>query len=155
MARRRLGQPDVARTVALDVMGAVRERDAFGNLVLPALLRERGLSGRDAAFATELAYGSIRMRGCYDAVLCVVARRPLSELEPDVLDVLRLGCHQLLSLRTPVHAAVSTSVDQARTRVGARAVSFVNAVLRRVSADDKAGWMTVVAPSRADDPSRM
>jgi len=133
-------------------MGAVRERDAFGNLVLPALLRERGLSGRDAAFATELAYGSIRMRGCYDAVLCVVARRPLSELEPDVLDVLRLGCHQLLSLRTPVHAAVSTSVDQARTRVGARAVSFVNAVLRRVSADDKAGWMTVVAPSRADDP---
>ena len=138
--------------VALDVMAAVRERDAFGNLVLPALLRERGLSGRDAAFATELAYGSIRMRGCYDAVLGVVARRPLAELEPDVLDVLRLGCHQLLSLRTPVHAAVSTSVDLARARVGARAVAFVNAVLRRVSADDMAGWMATVAPSTADDP---
>lgn len=143
---------DPARHVALDVMAAVRDRNAFGNLLLPALLRERGLTGRDAALATELAYSTIRMQGCYDAILGVVAQRPVAAMEPAVLDILRLGCHQLLGMRTPAHAAVSSSVDLVRDRVGMRAVSFVNAVLRRVSTHDKPAWMDRVAPSAADDP---
>jgi len=152
VARRRVAPPDPARSVALDVMAAARERDAYVNLLLPALLGERGLGARDAAFATELAHGTIRMQGCYDAVLAAVVDRPLTTLEPAVLDVLRLGCHQLFSLRTPAHAAVSTSVDLVRRRVGARAVSFVNAVLRRVSARDLARWVADVAPAAATDP---
>ena len=51
---------DPARQAAFDVLRAVSERDAYANLVLPALLRERGITGRDAAFATELAYGTCR-----------------------------------------------------------------------------------------------
>ena len=143
---------DPARTVALDVMAAARERDSFVNLLLPVLLHQGGLGGRDAAFATELAHGTIRMQGCYDAILAAVVDRPLHELEPTVLDVLRLGSHQLLSMRTPAHAAVSTSVDLARARTGTRAVSFVNAVLRRVSGRDLTDWTDEVAPSPSDDP---
>src|SRR5215472_16250039 len=59
---------DPARLVAFEVLRAVRERDAYANLVLPALLRERGLAGRDAAFATELSYGTLRGLATYDAV---------------------------------------------------------------------------------------
>lgn len=152
MRRGRSHPLDPARTVALDAMAAVRERDAYVNLALAALLRERGLTGRDAAFATELTHGTIRMRGCYDAILESVVDRRLDSLEPGVLDVLRLGVHQLLSLRSPAHAAVSTSVDLARVRTGARAVGFVNAVLRRVAGHDLATWVGQVAPPAASDP---
>jgi len=143
---------DPARSVALDVLAAVRDRDAYVNLLLPALLAERGITGRDAAFATELAAGTVRMRGLYDAVIDPLVTRPLADLDPLVLDVLRLGCHQLLSMRTPPHAAVSSSVDLVRARVSRRPAGLVNAVLRRVASDDIDGWVTRVAPDRADDP---
>jgi 16S rRNA (cytosine967-C5)-methyltransferase len=143
---------DPARSVALDGLAAVRERDAYVNLLLPALLGERGLAGRDAAFATELASGTLRMHGLYDAVTADLVSRSLADVDPLVLDILRLGCHQLLSMRVPSHAAVSTSVDLVRARVGRRPAGFVNAVLRRVASTDLDGWVARVAPDRADDP---
>ena len=60
---------DPARLAAWETLRAVAERDAYANLVLPAVLRRAGLSGRDAGLATELAYGALRGRGTYDAVL--------------------------------------------------------------------------------------
>lgn len=54
---------DPARDVAFEILRVVSERDAYANLALPALLRQLGVSGRDAAFATELAYGACRTRG--------------------------------------------------------------------------------------------
>lgn len=51
---------DPARAAAYDVLKAVRVDDAYANLVLPRLLERDGLSGRDAAFTTELAAGAIR-----------------------------------------------------------------------------------------------
>ena len=68
---------DPARQAAFDVLRAVSERDAYANLALPAILRERGISGRDAAFATELTYGTCRARGLLDAVIAHAAGRPI------------------------------------------------------------------------------
>ena len=79
------------------MLRAVADRDAYANLLLPSLLRERGLTGRDAAFATELTYGTLRGRGTYDAILAACSDR--DELDPPVRDVLRLGTHQLLATR--------------------------------------------------------
>ena len=140
---------DKPRRAAYDVLLAVREKDAYANLVLPGLLRERGLSGRDAALATELAYGALRGQGLYDAVLQACVDRPLAKVDPPVLDVLRLGTHQLLRTRIPAHAAVSATVDLARRVVSAGPVAFVNAVLRKVAAKDLAAWVAQLAP--ADD----
>ena len=67
----------------------------------PAVIRHYELEGRDAAFATELASGTIRRRGTYDAILAACIDRPLSKVESKVLDALRLGTHQLLSMRVP------------------------------------------------------
>jgi len=152
MATRRPVEADPARTLALDVMAAIRDRDAYVNLLLPGLSRQRGLDARDAAFATELSHGTIRLQGRYDAILAAVVDRSLDSVDPAVLDVLRLGCHQLLALRTPSHAAVATSVDLARQRVGPRATAFVNAVLRRVSQRTASDWLNLVAPSIDEDP---
>jgi 16S rRNA (cytosine967-C5)-methyltransferase len=135
---------------AYDVLLAVRERDAYANLVLPGLLRERRLDTRDAAFATELAYGTLRGQGLYDAVLQACVDRPLGEVDPPVLDLLRLGAHQILRMRVPSHAAVSATVDLARRSVSAGPVGFVNAVLRKVSAKELDTWLAELAP--VEDP---
>ena len=137
---------DKPRRAAYDVLAAVREKDAYANLVLPGLLRERGITGRDAALATELAYGALRGQGLYDAVLQACVDRPLKQVDPPVLDVLRIGAHQLLRTRIPPHAAVSATVDLARRVVSAGPVAFVNAVLRKVAAKDLATWVAELAP---------
>src|SRR5215472_5284975 len=144
---------DPARRVALDVLLAVDDRDAYANLLLPELIAQRGLAGRDAALATELTYGTLRGRGCYDAVLAICSDRDLAALDPAVREVLRLGTHQLLSTRVAAHAAVATSVTLVRATAGPRPAGFVNAVLRRVATRDLAGWLDIAAPDRTADPA--
>ncbi len=145
-------QPDAARRAAFDVLRAVAERDAYANLVLPELLTSRGIEGRDAAFATELTYGTLRGQGTYDVVLAACVDRPLDQVDEPVRDVLRLGAHQLLAMRVPSHAAVSATVELARAVLGDGRAKFVNAVLRRVGASDLASWVDELAPSYDVDP---
>ncbi len=120
------------RHIAFEVLCDVAERDAYANLALPARLR--GLSSRDAAFVTELVAGTLRMQGKYDAIIDAVARRGVSD--PRTRIVLRLGVHQLLSMRTPNHAAISETVNLQRRYVSPRTTGFVNGVLRTVSRTD-------------------
>ena len=103
-----------ARWVAYDTIRAVHTSDAYANLLLPRSIARAGLSGPDAGLATELAYGTLRREGTYDAVIAVAARRPVETIDPAVLDALRLGAHQLLAMRTPAHAAVNETVRQVR-----------------------------------------
>jgi 16S rRNA (cytosine967-C5)-methyltransferase len=128
------------------VLRAVNDRDAYANLVLPTLLRERQIQARDAAFATELTYGALRGLGTYDVIIAACIDRPLDRVDPPVLDVLRLGAHQLLAMRVPAHAAVSATVELARAAVGDGRSKFVNAVLRKVGARDLAAWVAQLAP---------
>jgi 16S rRNA (cytosine967-C5)-methyltransferase len=139
------------RRIAYDVLAAVRDREAYANLLLPKFLADRQLTGRDAAFATELSYGTLRGQGTYDAILAACSDRPLAKLDPPVLDVLRLGAHQLLNTRVGAHAAVATSVDLAKSVVGPRVSGYVNAVLRRVATRDLPAWLDIVAPSPMTD----
>ncbi|KGM08363.1 methyltransferase, partial [Cellulomonas bogoriensis 69B4 = DSM 16987] len=145
--RRRTGDP--ARTVALDLLLEVEEQDAYANLVMPTLLRRDRLSGRDAAFATELAYGTLRLQGRYDPVIAHAAGRPVDGLDAPVRALLRLGAHQLLAMRVPPHAAVSETVALARARVGVGASQLVNAVLRRVTERTPEEWREA---TRVEDP---
>jgi 16S rRNA (cytosine967-C5)-methyltransferase len=151
-ARPARGRVDPARRVAFDVLSAVAERDAYANLLLPALLADRGLTGRDAALATELTYGTLRGQGSYDAILAICSDRDLGRLDPPLRQVLRLGAHQLLATRIGAHAAVDTSVNLTKQVAGPRPAGFVNAVLRRVATRDLDSWLEIAAPSRADDP---
>ncbi|HWG00290.1 MAG TPA: transcription antitermination factor NusB [Trebonia sp.] len=143
---------DPTRRTAYDVLAAVAGREAYANLLLPRLLAERSLSGRDAALATELTYGTLRGLGTYDAVLAACSDRPLDKLDPPVLQVLRLGAHQLLATRVGSHAAVATSVDLAKAVAGPRVSGYVNAVLRRVATRGAGEWLAIVAPPPDADP---
>jgi 16S rRNA (cytosine967-C5)-methyltransferase len=150
--QRRTSRADPVRRAVCDVLLAVATRGAYANLLLPSVLRDRQLSGRDAALATELCYGTLRGQGSYDAILDACSDRPVARMDPPVREVLRLGVHQLLGTRIAAHAAVTTSVDLAKDVAGPRTAGFVNAVLRRVSTQDFAAWVTAVAPDRHADP---
>jgi 16S rRNA (cytosine967-C5)-methyltransferase len=141
-----------AREVAYETLRAVHESDAYANLLLPAAIERAGLSAGDAALATELTYGTLRRRGTYDAIIGIAADRAPSSIDPEILDALRLGVHQLVATRVASHAAVNESVTLARRAGGRGAAGFTNAVLRRVSRDTPGEWADRVADTaRSDD----
>ncbi|GAA4668847.1 RsmB/NOP family class I SAM-dependent RNA methyltransferase [Frondihabitans cladoniiphilus] len=129
-----------ARRVAFDVIRAVEHDDAYANLLLPKRIAAARLSPQDAGLATELTYGTLRMLGYYDRVLTLAARRTPDKIDPALLDVLRLGAHQILGMRVAVHAAVHEAVNQAR-EVGSRSgTGFVNGVLRTLTRSTPDEW---------------
>ena len=129
---------DSARLIAYRLLRAVNANGAYANLALPRLITEAGLDARDAAFATELGYGTVRAAGVLDEIIAACSTR--GDVQPEVRDVVRLGAYQLLRTRVPPHAAVATSVDLARQAGLARAAGFVNAVLRAVGRHDWTTW---------------
>lgn len=141
-----------ARDVAFETLRAVHISDAYANLVLPKAIARAGLDSADAGLATELTYGTLRRQGTYDAIIAIAANRPVDDIDPAVLDALRLGAHQLLSTRIASHAAVNESVDLARRAGGRSASGFANAVLRRISRDTPGEWLArIEAGARSDD----
>lgn len=142
---------DPARLTAYQALRAVNSEDAYGNLVLPRLVRENRLDKRDAAFATELAYGAMRWSGTWDAVLEKCVDRPLDQLDPAVLDALRLGVHQLLAMRVPDHAALDATVGLVRGEIGQGPSGLVNAVLRKVTRRSHDEWLDALAAEHTDE----
>jgi len=146
----RTRRADPARLVAFEVLRAVAAEDAYANLVLPARIRHHGLDKRDAGFATELSYGALRGQGTYDAILARCVDRPLEELDPAILDALRIGVHQLLAMRVPAHAALDQTVGLARAVIGAGPSALINAVLRKVSARTLDEWLDLLLSTETD-----
>lgn len=144
-----------ARRVAFDVLRAVSDSDAYANLLLPAALRNAGMSSSDAALATELTYGTLRNKGTYDAIIEVVARRPVGQIDPPALDAIRLGTHQLLATRVAPHAAVNESVAIVAAEVGRSATGFTNAILRRISEKDRDEWLNDLQQRARSDDERL
>lgn len=140
--RRRRSDP--ARLTAYRVLRAVAAEDAYANLFLPTAIRRAKLNKRDAAFATELTYGALRGLGTYDAILSRCVDRELSQLDPPLLDALRLGAHQLLGMRVETHAAVNETVALVRDQIGIGPSGLVNAVLRRVTEKSWDQWIDTI-----------
>jgi 16S rRNA (cytosine967-C5)-methyltransferase len=147
----RTRRADPARLVAFEVLRAVAAEDAYANLVLPARIRQHGLDKRDAGFATELSYGALRGQGTYDAILARCVDRPLDQLDPAILDALRLGVHQLLAMRVPAHAALDQTVGLARAVIGAGPSALINAVLRKVAANTLEEWLELLTGGETDE----
>ncbi len=144
------------RRAALDCVIAVLLDDAYANLVLPGIIRKHRLDSRDAALATELAYGALRQQGLYDAVIARAASRKAESLDLMVRAILWLGVHQALAMRIPTHAAVDQTVTLVKDAGAGRASGLVNAVMRRVTEASREQWIARVAPgnSRRDIATR-
>lgn len=130
--------PDRSRLLAVETLRQVESEDAFSNLLLPRTLRAEQrrnpkFTFRDAAFTSELVYGTIRQKAYLDTVLAEFSSRPLDELDPLVKEILRVGAYQILFLRVPDHAAVAATVDVARSLTSDGPTRMVNAVLRAIT----------------------
>jgi 16S rRNA (cytosine967-C5)-methyltransferase len=84
------------------------------------------------------------MQGRHDYILSQISDRPWAEVDSGIVDVTRLGVHQLFEMRVATHAAVSATVELARKVLGESKASFVNALLRKVSAQSLDEWMEPV-----------
>ncbi len=136
------------RDIAYDITRRVNSEGGYLSLLLRYGMHRSGLDPRDRSLVAELTYGVQRHRNKLDSMIAAFSRRPLPELDPEVLDVLRLGMYQLSEMRIPQHAAVNETVDLAKRRLGPGAASFTNAVMR--SACGGLGGLTW--PSREDLP---
>ena len=136
---------DPVRLLVFDILTEVNRRDGYSNLLLPRALDASAFDQRDKAFATELLYGTLRMQGRHDYVLSQVSDRPWDEVDTGIVDVTRMGLQQIFEMRVPMHAAVSETVELARKVLGESKASFVNALLRKVSARSLEEWLEPVA----------
>jgi len=120
------------RKYAWDVIHRVDREKTYANILLDQVLRKTALKEQDRAFITELVYGTLRWRGKIDHVITQFSSKPLSKLDPEILNILRIGVYQLLFLRTPSSAAVDESVKLSKNFTSGKASGFVNAVLRAI-----------------------
>ncbi len=134
-------KPDAVRVLVYDILSEVNRRGGYSNLLLPQVLTASNFEVRDKGFATELLYGTLRMQGRHDYILQQVADRPWSEVDPGIVDICRLGVHQLFEMRVATHAAVAATVELARKVIGESKASYVNAILRKVSAKSLEEWL--------------
>ena len=119
-----------ARVAAFRAVREVHAGGAWAPQAVDRALRAATLDTRDRSFAANLAYETLRWEGTLDWALGHASSRPLADVEPAVLDVLRLGAWQVLYGRQPDRAAVGTAVEVAKAEVGSRVSGFVNGVLR-------------------------
>ncbi len=134
-------RPDASRLLSFEVFSEVNNGEAYANLILPRALTESALDQRDRSFVTELVYGALRMQGRHDWILQQVSDRPWNEVDAGIVNVARLGVHQLFEMRVPTHAAVSATVELARKVLGESRATYVNALLRKVSSKSLEDWL--------------
>ncbi len=120
-----------ARRAAFETVQRVFEQDAYADRAFPAAAA--GLEPRERALAQRLAYGTIQRVRTLDHGIEALGRRPVRKLDPPVRAALRLGAYQLAFSEVAMHAAVNESVELVRGAGLERAVSFTNAVLRRLA----------------------
>ncbi len=139
--------PKTPREVAACTLFAVREEGAWSDGALHHYLSLAGLDARDAALASQLAYGTIQNRTLCEHYLKKFSSVRLSKLFPRVRDCLALGIYQLVLLdRIPAHAAVHETVALVRgwARAGEQAVRYANGVLRAVARAVEDGTLPVL-----------
>lgn len=149
-SRGRKPHPEKVRSLVFEILTEVNTRDGYSNLLLPKALSESDFDVRDRAFATELLYGTLRMQGRHDFLLKQVIDRPSTEVDQGIINIARLGIHQLFEMRVATHAAVSESVELARAVLGESKAAYLNAILRKLSSQSLSEWM--IAGDKIEDP---
>jgi 16S rRNA (cytosine967-C5)-methyltransferase len=126
-----------ARSVAVEALIRVLRDSAFAAAALSTELdRAHALEERDRALATELLYGTLRVRAALEARLAPLAPRGLKDLV--VKAELLVAAYQLLALdRIPAFAAVNAAVNGVHAARGKQVAGFANAVLRKLAQGEK------------------
>ena len=127
--------PNPSRLTAYELVHQVNNEGAYANIRLPELLAKSKMNTADKGFTTELSYGTLRMQGRHDYIIKKFIDRPFNEIDAKIIDLLRIGTHQITQMRVADHAAVGETVEVAKLVTGESKASYVNAILRKIAAD--------------------
>ena len=118
---------DNPRALALRSLVRCEKNGKFANLEVNAALKGASLSDPDRGLYTALVYGVVERALTLDYILASLSDRPVSDLDAETKNAIRMGLYQLRYMdKIPAHAAVSESVEA----VGRKSRGFVNAILR-------------------------
>lgn len=132
-------QSKTARQAVLDGLYQVFGEGAYSGIVLDHIIKEANLDRRDVGFVTRLFYGVIERSVTLDSCIRSYAGKPLSKLDMQVVNILRMGLYQLKFMdAVPDSAAVNESVKLTVYAKKTSAKGFVNALLRRFLREGKA-----------------
>jgi 16S rRNA (cytosine967-C5)-methyltransferase len=126
--------PVTARNIAAEVVARVERDGAFAAAVLDhELKRAVQLNGRDRALATELVYGTLRLRTLLEKAVESVTPRGIQALDARTRALLLVAAYQLCYTRVPAFAAVSEAVEAIRSIKGRTIGGFANGALRQLA----------------------
>lgn len=115
------------RRLALELLLRMQSAKQFSNIALDKALLASSLSEADKRLASALFYGVIERLITLDARISALSSRQITEIEPQVLNTLRLGIYQLSYMdKIPPHAAINETVELCSRRTK----GFVNGILR-------------------------
>jgi 16S rRNA (cytosine967-C5)-methyltransferase len=142
-----------ARALAADVLVRVEKDGAFASAALEtALTRSTQLLPRDRALATEMVYGTLRVRTWLVERLQRHARKPIEKIDPRILTELLVAAYQIFFLRVPAFAAVNEAVGAIRLAKGKEVAAFANAVLRKLATEAAAETVDLRTATLASCP---
>lgn len=138
------------REAALKALSSFRKNGAWSQQTLDSVIKREGLDSREAALASAICYGVLQNMYLCDYYIKHFSSIGASKIEPAVMDILRISAYQILKMdRIPIHAAVNEAGELTKKYSNARAVRFVNAVLRKL-ASNRDGMPPVKANDEAE-----
>lgn len=124
-----------SRKICLDILSAVLRKSAgleeeFSKII-DIESEKQEIENRDRTFIRLLLTTSLRRLGEIDYYITRLLSKPLPAKASFVQDVIRISIAQILYLKTPEHAAVSTAVELVKNSLFKGFSGLVNAVLHR------------------------
>lgn len=145
-----------ARDSALQVLIACRKNGAWMDAALKQQLGKDRLDRRDAALATRLCASVMQNRLLLDEWIGRYLKGKRSDLQPVVLDVLRLAVCQLRFFdKLPPSAVVDEAVKQTKRLANPRAAGLVNGLLRNMLRDPSRLTLPTDLPLRYSHPKEL
>ena len=126
----------IAREISYDAFIKVIEHKYAPDQATELLFKKQKeeLSRLDKNFIKESLYGSLRWYKKIYWILQKTSKRELKKTSPEIRAALILGAYQIFYMdRVPDRAAVNESVEYIRKKGQARAVNFINGILRSIA----------------------
>ena len=122
-----------ARTAAYSALLQVDVNAGYSNIVIDKAIKEAELDKRDASLAAAIFYGVLERRLTLDYYIGRFSKIPIAGIAPEILEILRIACYQILYMeKIPHSAAVNEAVNMVKGIKGGKSPGFVNGVLRNL-----------------------
>ena len=120
-----------SRKIVVDLLEQVLNEGAYSNIVLGSKLNKTDLNDKDKSLVTEILYGTLKYKYSIDKILNYYLKDGFDQVEPLVINILRISIYQIKYLdKIPEFAVVNEAVELAKNHVSIGASKLINGVLR-------------------------